>query len=378
MDSKQQQYWAEDVWKHMEEKMHQVVFRNRNIIPYTTGEDGRYLDRFNAAPAMWTNGFWPGMLWYLYQESGDELYKTEAVRAEEKLDTPLLGLDGCSAADWLDHDVGFLWHLSAGANYLLTGSLPSCKRAMLAARHLMARFNPGGNFFTAWNGTEREGWSIIDTMMNLPLLYRTSEQTGYSRYRKTAMAHADHALYGLLRPDGSSAHIAVYDVDTGVLLRHEAGQGADSDSTWSRGQGWAIYGFALSYRYTKKPEYLAAAKRAADYFTACVSQTGYVPRSDFRGDKELLDTTAGVIAACGMLEIAAWVPEAEHSAYTETACKILMALTQSHCCWNMDCDAILQDSSERYTDAKEMTILYGDYFLMEAILKLKGIKQDLW
>lgn len=366
------------VWEKIEEKMHRVVLRNRDVIPYTTGEDGRYQDIFKIAPAMWTNGFWPGILWYLYQASGDELYREEAVRAEEKLDGPLLGFDTGHVADHLDHDVGFLWQLSAGADYRLTGSVSSYRRTMLAADCLMARFNPDGHFFTAWNGKDREGWSIIDTMMNLPLLYRASEISGYSRYKKAAMAHADHAMEGLIRPDGSSAHIAVYDCDTGELKEHLAGQGAAFDSAWSRGQGWAVYGFALSYRYTKKSEYLATAKKAANYFAACVSQSGYVPRSDFRGAKELMDTTAGVIAANGMLELAEWVPEGEKRLYAELAYRILKALTEEHCCWSMDSDAILTDSSERYTDEKEMTIIYGDYFLIEAILRLKGTVQNLW
>lgn len=279
---KEQQEWAEAIWKKTEDKMEQVVLRNRDIIPYTTGEDGRYIDIFERVPAMWTNGFWPGILWYLFQATGKDLYREEALRAEEKLDGPLF-----------------------------------------------------------------------------------------------AMAHADHTMSGLLRSDGSSAHIAVYDVDTGAWKEHLEGQGAAFDSSWSRGQGWAIYGFALSFRYTKKQEYLDAAKRTAAYFWSCVSVGDGTPKSDFRGEKNLTDTTAGVIAACGMMEIAAWVPKQEASLYRNMAFGILKAM-EKHCCWTLDSDAILQNSSERYTDDHEMTIIYGDFFLIEAILRLKECGSIIW
>lgn len=372
---KEQQEWAEAIWKKTEDKMEQVVLRNRDIIPYTTGEDGRYIDIFERVPAMWTNGFWPGILWYLFQATGKDLYREEALRAEEKLDGPLFAMD--HVAETLDHDVGFLWHLSAGADYRLTGAASARRRAMVAADRLMARWNPNGRFFTAWNSREREGWSIIDTMMNLPLLYWAAQESGGSRYQKAAMAHADHTMSGLLRSDGSSAHIAVYDVDTGAWKEHLEGQGAASDSSWSRGQGWAIYGFALSFRYTKKQEYLDAAKRTAAYFWSCVSVGDGTPKSDFRGEKNLTDTTAGVIAACGMMEIAAWVPKQEASLYRNMAFGILKAM-EKHCCWTLDSDAILQNSSERYTDDHEMTIIYGDFFLIEAILRLKECGSIIW
>ena len=365
--------WTDEMWRRIEEKMHTVVCRNPGIIPYTTDENGRYIDRYAASPAFWTNGFWPGILWYLYQETGDELYRREAEQAEEKLDC-LLTLE--KGGDAIDHDVGFLWHLSAGADELLTGNAQSRVRIRRAADLLMARFNPDGRFFTAWNGPERQGWSIIDTMMNLPLLYRTAEQTGYTRYARAAQAHADHTMQYMLRPDGSSAHVAVYDPVDGHLLHWLAGQGAAPDSVWSRGQGWAVYGFALSYRYTRKPEYLQAARRAAVYVEAALQRTGWVPHSDFCGDKPLLDATAGAILANGMLELAEHLPEeAEH--WQESAFHILTAL-ESCCDWNLAHDAILQNCSERYTDEKQMMILYGDYFLMEAVLRLKGGAKLLW
>lgn len=367
------QAWAETMWHRIEEKMHRTVARNTDIIPYTTDKNGRFLDIYHRSPAMWTNGFWPGILWYLYQATGEEFYRCEAEKAEKKLDRLLTLEMGC---DVVDHDVGFLWHLSAGADYLLTQNPQSWVRSMRAAELLMARFNPDGRYFTAWNGADRQGWSIIDTMMNLPLLYRASEQTGYTRFARAAMAHADHTMQYMLRSDGSSAHIAVYDPTDGHLLHWLAGQGAAPDSAWSRGQGWAIYGFALSYRYTRKEEYLLASKRAAEYAEQALQKTGWIPRSDFCGAKELWDTTAGAIIANGMLELAEHLPgEAAH--WRKTALCILKAL-EEHCDWAEDHDALLLNCSERYTDEKQMTILYGDYFLIEAVLRLKGGVQVLW
>ena len=127
-----------------------------------------------------------------------------------------------------------------------------------------SRFNPHG-FIRAWN-EDRTGWAIIDCMMNLNLLYHAGEWTGDPRFRMIAMRHADTAMEHFVRADDSGNHIVIFDPETGAVLDTPAGQGFAPGSAWSRGQAWALYGFALSYIHTGKKEYLTVSQRVAEYY----------------------------------------------------------------------------------------------------------------
>ena len=247
----------------------------------------------------------------------------------------------------------------------------------MAANYLASRFTIKGGYIIAWNGTDRQGWSIIDTMMDIPLLFFTSEETGYSRYREIAIAHADKTLENFIRPDGSVNHIVVYDPETGDKLETLGGQGYEVGSSWSRGQSWAIYGFAQAYNHTKDHRYLDAAKKVAHYFITCISETGYIPLLDFRSPKEpvYIDTTAGVIAASGLIDIARAVQVSEKEIYWNAAIKIVNATAKKELDVTLDTDYLLRNGSEAYWGNKHLSIIYGDYYFMEAILKLKNIRE---
>ena len=370
--------WIDETWEKIEKKLERVSVTSRDKIPYST-ENGVHDDcsswEGKRKPEQWTNGFWPGMMWLMYIATGKEQYKETAEIAEGKLDTVL------TKYDYLSHDMGFMWHLSSGANYRITKNEKSRERNLMAASHLACRYNPDGHFIRAWNAKERAGWAIIDCMMNLPLLYWASEDTEDPRFRQIAMHHADKTLQNHIRPDGSVYHILEYDVNTGELLGTPSSQGYDPESSsWTRGQGWAIYGFALSYIHTGEQRYLNAAKRVAHYFISAVCNEGYVPYIDFRAPDEPLryDTTAGALAACGLLEIAKAVPEYEKKLYFKAAVKILKALESEHCNWEENEDSILQNGSERYGRGEHIPIIYGDYYFVEALYKLKGYDMLLW
>lgn len=370
--------WITDIWVKIEKKMDWVTEKTKNIIPYTTDINGNYVDIFEKLPAMWTNGFWPGMMWLLYKGTGKDKYKETAESTEKMLDQALYLKNGI--AENLDHDTGFLWHISAVADYKITGNPDSRRRGIIAANNLMSRYNPKAGFLTAWNLKERQGWSIIDTMMNLPLLYWAYEETGAVRYRDIAMCHADKTMEHIIRQDGSSAHIAVYNVENGELTAYLAGQGAGPDSAWSRGQGWAIYGFALSYRYSGNKSYLDTAIKVAHYYMEAMAKNQDIPPSDFRGskNKQLMDTTSAVIAVNGVLELSNHVDALVREKYRNWAAGILKKMVNNYCNFSDASDAILQKSSERCTDEKEMTIIYGDFFLVEAVLKLRGSSFRIW
>ena len=350
--------------------------RMENIIPYIPDENGRYVDTDNIF--WWTNGFWAGIMWQMYHATKESKYMESARAVGKRLSVTL------NEFDRLTHDVGFMFLHTAAADYRLTGSDSAKKQAMQAATVLAARYNPAGQYIRAWNNdfgeNDAEGLYIVDTLMNLPLLYWMYREIGDYRFMAIAAEHANKTLRHTLRADGSSNHIVECDPVTGDIISVPKGQGYASGSSWSRGQAWALYGMTLAARYIGGDDYLDAAKRTAHYFIACSSVTGFVPRADFRAPKEppVYDTTAGLCAVCGLLELSGMVGENEKQLYVSGALEILKAITDNHCDWNPDTDGITLDGSVSYYSGKNTRIIYGDYFLTEAVLRLTDEYFMIW
>ena len=364
--------WLEEVAAKLHTKMTYAVGKAREVdyIPYST-ENGQWKP---IHIHWWTNGFWPATMWQMYLATKDELYRDEAIRAEKMLDVNLVDFEV------LSHDVGFMWLIQSGVRYALEGNKDSYARTMKAAQHLACRYNPNG-FIRAWNGEGRQGWAIVDCMMNLPLLYWASEVTGDPRFRLIAMKHADTAMDVFIRPDGSCNHIIIFDAETGEVLDNPGGQGYESGSSWSRGQAWALYGFTLSYLHTGKQAYLDAAKRVANYFISQITDD-YIPRCDFRQPAEpvLKDDTAGTVAAAGLLVLAQQLPELEAVTYYDVAVKMLRAMEKEDINWELNDPALLQRCTSAYHDipGRHMTMNYADYYFVEAINMLRGQKMLFW
>jgi len=360
--------FADETWAKVEKKMEVVAARTPNgFIPYGS-EGSNYFDHSQGI-SWWTNGFWPGWMWLLYVGSKKEVFKERAEAAEEALDASLFDYDSTH------HDVGFMWEISAGANYRITGNKKSRNRALFAAALLASRFNENGKFIRAWNG-DKNGWAIIDCMMNIPLLYWASGETDDRRFKQIALAHADTTLANHLREDGSLRHIVAYDPENGEgYVDDFGGQGFEKGSAWSRGQAWALYGFVLSYIHTGEERFLNAAKKVANFFIASVADTGYLPLCDFRAPLEpvLYDSTAGACAACGLIEIAKALPENEGRIYINAAIRILKAMDEKFANYDENVDGILGFGCESYTKADQKNIIYGDYYFTEALYKLKNL-----
>mgnify|MGYP001025105182 FL=1 len=371
--------WIQEAEAKIRAKMPVVAGRSVHKVPYTS-KDGVFDDWTNNI-SWWTNGFWGGMLWQLYHVTKDGMYLESALELEKKLDATLMSPED------MDHDSGFRWLLTSGANYRETGSEESFKRTLLAACNMAGRFNPAGDFIRAWNDWgnkekrgENAGIAIIDCMMNLPLLYWAAEKTNDPRFYHIAVKHADTVMKHFIREDGSVIHIGEFDPYTGEFLRSVGGQGYAHGSSWTRGQAWAVYGFALSYRHTKKEKYLECARRIADYFISNIPESGLIP-VDFCQPESCAfeDSTAAAIAACGMLEIAKSIGGGEENLYHKSALKLLYALYEKRCDWSLETDAIVQKCTAAYHDKEhEFTIIYGDYFFIEAIWKLTGQELFLW
>ena len=352
--------------------------RNADNIPYSVTKDGKFDTRGIDEPNWWTNGVWPALMWLMYVGTDNEMYKEIAQNAEDKLDRAL------EYPEKLSHDVSFLWNISSGVNYRLTGNIKSKRRWSIAAALMAGRYNTEGGFIRAWEAApteSRAGYTIIDCLMNIPILYRAAKELGEPQYEYIAKHQADKTIEDHLRGDGSVVHIADHDLLDGHVIRTLGGQGYGVGSSWSRGQAWGIYGFMLSYIYTGEEKYLNAAKQIAHYFIASVCDD-YLPKCDFRSPKEpvIYDSTAGAIAVCGLIEIARVVPEYEKSLYLNAAMNILKAMEAKFCNWDKEKDGILHFGTELYGEKSthNIFIIYGDLFFAEALLKLKNVDFLLW
>ncbi len=364
--------WVGEMKEKLDAKMAYGLKKANEVdyMPYSS-ENGQWKETHIG---WWTNGFWPATMWQMFRMTGKDLYREEAVRTEKMLDKALQDFKN------LSHDVGFMWLIHSGVRYALEKNPDSYDRVLYAAEVLAGRFNPNG-FIRAWNGKGREGWAIIDCMMNLPILYWASEVTGDPRYQLIAMKHADTSMKAFVRPDGSCNHIVIFDPDDGDFLDNPGGQGFESGSSWSRGQAWALYGFTLSYLHTGKQEYLDTAKRVAHYFISQITDD-WVPRCDFRqpADPDIRDNAAGNIAASGLLELARMVPECEGRFYYEAALKILRAQEKTCADWTEATPAVFTKCTSAYHDlpGRHIQMNYGDFYFVEAIGKLLGEKLLAW
>lgn len=368
--------WLTELRCKLETKLRAECGRMGNKIPYILNRSNEYEDIDNIF--WWTNGFWAGMMWQMYHATGEDLFLEAARVSGERISRTL------EEPEKLDHDVGFMFLHTSVADYRLTDNVIAKERAMRAVSILASRYNEQGGYIQAWNNNlgviQADRMYIVDCLMNLPLLYWGTRESGNSRFSDIAASHADKTLMCTLRGDGSSNHIIECDPQTGQVISAPAGQGFCENSSWSRGQSWVIYGMALSAKYTGNSKYLTAAKNAAHYFLACTSMTDYIPSADFRAPEEpkIYDVTAGLCAACGMLEIAGQVDDIEKSLYIEGALRLLRAADKHCCSWNPDKDGITFNGSVSYNSQKNIHIIYGDYFLTEAVLRLTGENFMIW
>ena len=379
------QEWVGEALEKVREKMQWVSEKNRDKIPYTTGADGSYDDRSDESRSWgmddglnwWTNGFWGGIMWLLYQDTGEERYREIAGISERKLEKCFDQYYG------LHHDVGFMYLPTAVADYRLTGNEEGRRIGMHAANLLAGRFNPVGKIIRARNQNgdkDTRGWAIIDCLLNLSLLYWASEESGDPRFRQIAMMHADTVLANFVRPDGSVCHIVEFDPESGRMVKSYGGQGYGDGSSWTRGQGWAVYGFANSYTHTGKKEYLEAARKVADYCIANLPESGIIP-VDFRQPQEPAweDSCAACVIACGLLEVARHVSDSEKEKYENAAVTILRAIADTRADWTENCDAIVQNCTGAYHSPEHhFTMVYADYYFIEGLYKLAGIGRLLW
>jgi len=321
----------------------------------------------------WTTAFVPGMQWLAWEMTGDDIFRTAAEAHATDFARRVFAREGLDT-----HDLGFLYSLSSVAPWRLLGSDEDRKAALAAADALMDRLLEPAGIIQAW-GTltdpAQRGRTIIDSLMNMPLLTWAHEQTGSARFADAVRRHCAQLAEHIIREDDTTFHTFHWDPATGEPLRGTTAQGAADDSCWARGQAWGIYGFALNYEATGDEALLIAARRCADYFLGHLPADG-VPFWDLvftDGDDEPRDASSAAIASCGLHQLAAVEADPERAAHYATAGRQLLhdAIAYTPTAEGVDSDALLLHSvyNKRNNEGVDEGCLWGDYFYLEALVR---------
>lgn len=347
---------------------------SQNRLPRTV-EDNRILWTDEYDYIDWTEGFFPGTCWYLYEYTKDKKWKDSA----EKLQA-LFEADKLLTAT---HDLGFIFNSSYGNAFRLTNN-PCYKETILQAAHsLSSRFRSSIGLIQSWdvNGTNWQsfrGWQypvIIDNLMNLELLFKATELGGDSTYYKIAVAHADHTLANHFREDNSCYHVVDYDSITGKVHVKQTAQGYADESRWARGQAWALYGYTMCYRFTHLKRYLEQAVKVADFILHHPAiPADYIPYWDYdvpNKEKQPRDASAAAVTASALIELSQYT---QSIIYKDKARDILESLSSPEymAAYNTNQNFLLMHSTGSIPHKGEIDkpLNYADYYYVEALLRL--------
>lgn len=325
----------------------------------------------------WTTSFLTGMALLSFERTGDFELVKPVFAMNEDYRKKLVE----HGADTM-HDLGFLYSLHSVALHRITGDPESKRTALLAADTLAKRYVANGEYIRAWGrmdevDTSNAGLAIIDCMMNLPLLFWATEETGNSYYGLIARKHADTTLRNFIREDGSVYHAFRFDLKTGEPSRGDNYCGCGVETYWARGTAWAIYGFALAYGYTGDERYLAVSRKLAEGYLKELGESA-VPVWDFRlpaGQTPVVDTSAAAIVACGLMELASHDQE-RASEWLEHADRMLGALCEQYVDDRMETLGVLKDAQIGF--GVLVYTSWGDYFLTEALVRRLHGQKGYW
>lgn len=338
----------------------------------------------------WTTGFWPGELWLAYLESDDETFAHVAGIFVESF---LERIKKHIATD--HHDMGFLYTPSCVSAWMIKKDAHAREAALLAADNLVSRFQEKGSFIQAWGkmGADDNYRYIIDCLLNLPLLYWAEKETGKKIYRDIALRHTATCIANSFRSDYSSYHTFFMDKETGKPLRGETCQGYKADSSWARGQAWGVYGLALAYRHTGEKSYLDLFEKVSAYFMEKLPED-MIPYWDliFTEGDEPRDSSSGAIVACGFLDAAdsyEKLQEYEKARKYRKDAKVLLKAIYDKCMVTPDEKGVnglvkhgTYSKKSPYNTCNEAgvdeCVSWGDYYWMEALVRLGGTWKSWW
>jgi len=359
--------------KYCTEKVHETISNipdDTNNIPRSIPSDS---DKWKFIGYKdWTSGFWPGILWYAYESSGDSSIKNTAA----KFSSEIIPIEYCRA---YSHDIGFRFFCNYGNGFRLTGNENYKKILLAAADTLATLYNPKVETILSWPIYVKEFGphnTIIDNMMNLELLFWASKNGGSKNLYDIAVKHATTTMNNHFRKDYSCYHVVLYDSATGKKIKGVTHQGFNDSSMWARGQSWAIYGFTMCFRETSDPKFLDFAQKVADIYLKNLPQD-LIPKWDFNAPANApKDASAACITASALIELSSYVSDKEMAAmYLKKAQKMLENLSTARYQSRKKNSAFLLHSTGNKPANIEIdaSIIYTDYYYLEALLRLKKL-----
>ncbi len=337
---------------------------------------------WNCRPAKaeeWCDGFWPGILWMDYLNTGDSTVR----RAAEGYTGALRNIAYRPA---YDHDIGFLMFCSFGKGYEATHSQAYKNVILASADSLATLFNPIVGTILSWpREVKPRNWphnTIMDNMMNLDMMFWAAKNGGNKLLYDLAVTHAKTTMLNHFRPDGSCYHVAVYDTISGNFIKGVTHQGYADSSMWSRGQSWAIYGYTMVYRYTRNKAFLDFAQKVTDIYIKRLKETSddLIPLWDMddpRGLKAPKDASAACVVADALLELQQYVDSTKSKEYKQIALEMLAQLSTSKYQSGKKNVAFLMHSTGHHPAGSEIdaSIIYADYYYLEALMRAKKLTQ---
>ena len=354
-------------------------------------------DKLWCVPAEdWTSGFWPGILWYMYEYTKNNRWKDEAMKWTHSLKDIQFFVG--------HHDVGFMMYCSYGNGFRLTANPKYIPILVQSAKSLCKRYSYNVGCIQSWNARKSIGrkntWEylvIIDNMMNLELLFWATQATNDSVYWDIAVSHAEKTMKNQIRSDFSSYHVVNYAPDTGEILHRQTAQGYADSSTWARGQAWGIYSFTMVYRYTKDERFLQTAINMTDFFlnhknlpNDCIpywdfnaGEKGFNPDFEYvSSDYKVIprDVSAACIVASALFELCGYVSDInKKQTYYDMGIRILNNLSNNYyrAKEKENHGFLLKHSVGNLPGNNEVDVplIYADYYFLEALIRYSKFRK---
>jgi unsaturated chondroitin disaccharide hydrolase len=325
---------------------------------------------------VWTSGFYPGILWYMYEATKDDYFKKEAEKRTEILEPFQYVTE--------HHDIGFMMFCSYGNGYRLNKNQAYKDILLQSAKSLTSRFNPKAGTIKSWSNKMHPRWkqhiTIIDNMLNLELLFWAARNGGGEELKEIAKMHAETTMKNHFRDDYTSWHVLEYDSLTGEILNRHTKQGYSDNSRWARGQAWGIYGYIMTYRETGDKKFLDFAQKIADSYIKMLPED-YIPYWDFDAPdipNEEKDASAAAITASALIEMSTLLKDEEKShQYLSYAKKMLNTLSSRDYSGYGKTDSFLLHSTGAKPLGNEIDValVYADYYYIEALLRMKKLSE---
>lgn len=323
-------------------------------------------------PTDWTSGFYPGSMWLAYELTGDEALAKEARKYTNRLQD-MQYYTG-------NHDLGFMMFCSYGQGLRLKPEPADSLILVHSSESLCSRFSPKVGLIRSWDFGDWSYPVIIDNMMNLELLFEATAFSGDSTFYNIAVKHADTTMAHHFRPDNSCYHVVDYDPETGEVRKRQTAQGYADESSWARGQAWAIYGYTTCYRYTKDKKYLDQAQKVYNFiFNNKNLPEDLVPYWDYDAPNipnEPRDASAAACTASALYELDGYLPGNQ---YKETADKIMVSLGSPAYRAEVGTNGnfILMHSVGSIPHGQEIDVPlnYADYYFLEALMRKRELEK---